>query len=144
MFQRHRIQNQSPMLITTNTRQREPIFADYACAREAIESLYRVQMFTPFFLFGFVIMPDHCHFVLNVPEGGSISKIMCAYKRSVCFEIGKPIWQSRFHVKILDDVAAALRYVHFNPVKKNLCEQIDEYPWSSASGRWDISEIPVL
>ncbi len=131
------------MLVTTNTMNRVPVFADPAYAREAVESLYRVQQSQPFFLFGFVIMPDHCHFVLTVPEFGSISKIMYAYKRAVSFEIGKPIWQSRFHMKEAGNVSEVLKYVHANPVKKNLCEECSQYPWSSASGRWDVCDLEM-
>ncbi len=143
MFQRHPIQNQHLMLVTTNTKDRIRIFANPACAREAVESLYRVQCWKPFFLFGFVIMPDHCHFLMNVPEHGSISKIMQAYKRSVCFEIGKAIWQSRFHIKIVHSCGPVLKYIHMNPVRQNLCLEPAAYPWSSASGRWDVCDLPM-
>lgn len=139
MFQRHPLQNLEPMLITTNTVKRMPVFSDPACAREAVESLYRVQCFQPFFLFGFVIMPDHCHFLLTIPERSSISRVMHAYKRAVSFEIGRPIWQSRFHLKVVKDISAVLSYIHLNPCRKNLCDIPEHYPWSSASGRWDVS-----
>ena len=144
MFQRHPIQSNMPMLITSVTADREPVFANSAYAREAVESLYRIQTFRPFFLFGFVIMPDHCHLVLNVPEGGSISKIMYVYKRAVSFEIGRPVWQTRFHLKAIRSVQAAVRYVHLNPVVADLCSDPRSYPWSSASGRWDVSDIPFF
>ena len=130
------------MFVTTNTRDREAVFYDQAYAREAVESLYRVQSFHPFFLYAFVIMPDHCHFLLYVTEHGSISRLMYAYKRSVSFEIGRPIWQPRFYVKIVqDNIDAVIRYIHMNPIKKDLCDKPSDYPWSSASGRWDVSDI---
>ena len=144
MFQRPPIQNQHLMLITTNTKDRPQVFADPACAREAIESLYRVQYWNPFFLFGFVIMPDHGHFLLNVPEHGSISRVMQAYKRSVSFEIGKAVWQSRFHMEIVQSCRRVLNYIHLNPVRQNLCLEATAYPWSSASGRWDVCELPMM
>ncbi len=143
MSQRRPVQNQQFIFVTTNTRDREPVFYDQACDREVVESLYRVQSFHPFFLYAFVIMPDHCHFLLTVPESGSISRIMYAFKRSVSFEIGRPIWQSRFYAKIvIDDIDRVIRYIHMNPVKKDLCDQPSDYPWSSASGRWDVSDVP--
>lgn len=143
MFQHHAIQNQALVLITTNTAQRKPIFASGPCARQAIESLYRIQMFNPFFLYAFVVMPDHCHLLLYVPEFGSISKIMVAWKRAVSFEIGKPIWQTRFHMKKIDGAGRVIDYIHHNPVRRRLCEAPDEYPWSSASGRWDITSLEL-
>ncbi len=141
MSQRHPIQNGRTMLITTNTYRRVPVFKDPAAARIAIETLYVVQELYPFFLYGFVMMPDHCHFLLRVPEGGSISKIMNLYKRDVRFNIGKPIWQNRFHMRIIDNGAGALEYIHQNPVRSNLCAHAEDYPWSSASGRWQIHSL---
>jgi putative transposase len=101
MFQRHPIQNQHMMFVTTNIYNRIPVFANPAHARMATETLYDIQKEYPFFLYAFAIMPDHCHFLMHVPEHGSISKIMYQYKRAVSFHVGKPIWQSRFHLKII-------------------------------------------
>jgi REP element-mobilizing transposase RayT len=132
------------MFITTNTKDRHPIFGQPACAREAIEAMYRVQIFNPFFLHGFVIMPDHCHFLVTVPEPGSISRIMQSYKRAVSFGISLgPIWQSRFHQKIPTKPEKVLQYIHQNPVKAGLCKNPDDYPWSSASGKWDVMDLDV-
>ncbi len=66
--------------MTTNVKDRKPIFRNDAYAREAIETLYRVQESYPFMLYAFVIMPDHCHFLLQIPDGGSLSKMMNVYK----------------------------------------------------------------
>ena len=49
MFQRHPIQNEALMLITTNTQHRRKVFADSAYAKEAVDSLYRTQQLHPFF-----------------------------------------------------------------------------------------------
>lgn len=142
MSQRHPIQHERSMLVTTVTANRMPIFneAPYAC--EAIDTLYRVQQLHPFFLYGFVIMPDHCHFLLYVPEPGSISKIMNVYKTGVTFNLGIPkLWQRRFHMREIDNRSEALTYIHLNPVRKSLSETSESYSWSSASGRWDVSPL---
>jgi len=142
MFQRHPIQCNELMFITTNVQDRNPVFQNPAFAKEAVETLYRVQQMYPFFLHAFVIMPDHCHFLLKVPEGGPISKIMRAYKYGLTFNFGiGAFWQSRFHIKIPDDASPVLHYIHLNPVKAGLVEVPEEYTWSSACGRWDVSPI---
>lgn len=130
------------MLITTNIQGRKDIFFDPAAARIAVESLYQIQAHYPFFLFGFVIMPDHCHILMNVPEGGSVSKTIGIYKRAVSFNIGRgPIWQSRFHIRLAREPWLALKYIHQNPVKAELCVTPQDYPWSLASGRWDVVSL---
>ena len=146
MFQRHPIQNSALMFITTNTFNRSPFFADQARAREAVECLYRVQSLYPFFLFGFVIMPDHCHFLLRVDPPLSISTIMNSFKSGLTFDTGIPkLWQSRFHMRVIDHhPEVVLQYIHMNPVKAGLIEQQGKYLWSSASGKWDICQLDVV
>jgi REP element-mobilizing transposase RayT len=128
------------MFITTNVQAKKEIFLKSEYAREAVEAIYRTQERLPFFLYSFVIMPDHCHLLLQVPEGGSISKIIAMYKRAVVFHINQgALWQSRFHLKIPDSLDTIIQYIHMNPVKQGLCQKPEEYPWSSASGKWDIT-----
>lgn len=133
------------MLVTTNVINRKPVFENPAYAREAIECLYRVQSLQPFILFGFVIMPDHCHFLLNVCENNSISKVMNAYKSGLTFDLGMPkLWQPRFHIRIIkNNIWGVLDYVHMNPVNAGLVETPEEYPWSSASGKWDVTSLNI-
>ncbi len=130
------------MLVTTVTHDREPIFEEPTYAREAVDHIYRVQQRIPFFLHGFVIMPDHCHFLLRVPAPGSISQVMRSYKMGLTFQTGEgPMWQRRFHIRLANNPHAALQYLHMNPVKAGFVESPEFYPWSSASGRWDITPI---
>lgn len=131
------------MLVTIVTKDRRKIFANPAFAREAIESLYRVQERYPFLLYGFVIMPDHCHFLLQIPESGSLSVIMRAFKYGSAFNVGiGPIWQRGFHLRIPDDASTALNYIHQNPLKADLIERPEDYHWSSASNKWDVTDLP--
>jgi len=142
MSQRHPIQGDELMFITTNLKDNLFLFSDPAAARIAVETLYSKQEIRPFYIYGFVIMPTHCHFLLRVPINGSISKIMHAYKRGVSFSLGQGIiWQPRFFIKIPSDFKRVLHYIHWNPVDAGLCEKPEDYPWSSASGKWDITEL---
>jgi REP element-mobilizing transposase RayT len=146
MFQRHPLQNDELMMVTTNTLNRVPVFADPVCAREAIECLYRLQAVRSFHIHAFVVMPDHCHFLLRVLSPYTISRLMNAYKSGLVFDIGIPkLWQPRFHIRIIErNVGRVLDYIHMNPVKKSLCERPEHYPWSSACGKWDVSEFGPL
>lgn len=127
------------MFVTINTKNRMPIFVDSACARIAVEKLYAVQEYYPYYLHSFVVMPDHCHILLTPPEDTTISRIMYTYKRKVSFDLVRgPIWQPRFDCRLVRHSADVVRYIHNNPVRKGLCNRPEDYPWSSASGRWDI------
>lgn len=142
MFQRHPVQNDVCMLITTVVAHRRKIFRNPMYARQAIETLYKVQELYPFLLFGFVFMPDHCHLLLTVPAPQSISQIMNSFKIGVCHDIGLgPLWQSRFHIIIPQKGSEALHYIHLNPVRAGLAESAEQYRWSSASGMWDVTPL---
>lgn len=98
-----------------------------------------------FYLYGFVIMPNHCHFLIRVPKPGSISMIMNRYKTCVAGNIGLgPIWQKRFHIRLVDDGVEALQYIHLNPVRAGIVDAPEQYLWSSASGRWDIADLDFI
>ena len=142
MSQRHPIQNEVIMLVTSVTVGRETFFEDAAYAREACETLYRVQELHPFFLYAFVVMPDHCHFLLRVAPPETISHIMNVYKSGLTFNLGiKKIWQKGFDIRIVKNPEEARRYIHLNPVKGGLVEIAEDYPWSSASGKWDTTHF---
>lgn len=140
----HPLQNNEFMLITSITRKREPFFSDSSIAREAIEVLYRVKRLHSFSLYGFVIMPDHCHFLMYVAWPQTISRIMNSYKSGLTFDTGiQPMWQRGFHIQVTKDVPVALEYIHQNPVKAKIVETPDKYPWSSASGEWPLLAAPT-
>ncbi len=142
MSQRHPRQNEVPMLITNVTKFRKETFIHGAFAREAIEVLYRVQEQHPFFLYAFVIMPDHCHFLIKVRSPERISNIMRMYKLGVSHSIGiGPLWQSRFDLRVPQNMSTCIRYIHMNPVRKHLVSTPEAYPWSSACGEWDITRL---
>lgn len=144
MTQRHPIQNGQIMLVTTVAKGRAPLFSNPALAREAVESLYRTLERYPVFLHGFVVMPDHIHLLVQPIAPMTISFFMSRYKTNVSLSIGiGEIWQSRFHILVIADASKALAYIHNNPWVKGLCEIPEDYPWSSASGRWDISPLDV-
>ncbi|MBI3331880.1 transposase [Candidatus Peregrinibacteria bacterium] len=145
MTQRHWIQNGHMMFVTANTLHRRLTFKDPAKARLAVESIYQTQTRFPFFLFSFVVMPDHCHILLSVPDNGSISRIMHDYKRSVSFQLGEgPIWQPRFDCQLVRNFHDVIPYIHANPVKAGLCEEVKDYLWSSASGKWDVIALDFM
>lgn len=142
MTQRHPIQNDQTTLVTIVTHDRERVFAHGPSARECIDTLYRVQQLHVFFIYSFVIMPDHCHVLLKVPSPATMADTIGSFKRNVTMNLArKVLWQSRYHAAYPRDPVEALRYIHFNPVKAGLVDYPEDYPWSSACGRWDITPL---
>jgi putative transposase len=145
MRQSRSTQNGKIMFITTNVGGNEPMFENPAHAHEAIDHLYTIKKEIPFELYGFVIMFDHCHFLMKVLPPGKISKVMRTYKMGLTFQIGHgKFWQPRFHMIIPEDPYAVLQYIHSNPVKAGLVDNEKDYRWSSASKKWPVDPLPKV
>jgi putative transposase len=86
----------------------------------------------------FVVMPDHVHLLISVPEGMSIERAMQLIKGGFSFRLKKEakylgeVWQKGFsEVRVDNDESyAAIRdYIVKNPVKAGLVETPEQYPY---------------
>jgi putative transposase len=102
----------------------------------------------PFKIDGIVILPDHLHAVMTLPEGdadfsGRWRRIKSLFSRRVVAE-GLPIrqnrrgeyalWQRRIWEHTIRDeldFARHIDYIHFNPVKHGLVTRVSDWPHSS-------------
>lgn len=133
-----------PSLITTNTHQRVKIFPSAEACELLISVIYQTRSELEFMLLAFAIMPDHFHLVALPPENGParmLQLIKGRFARTYNANSGRdgPVWQSRYHERILATEKAfsgAIEYVHNNPVVAGLADAPEGYEWSSASGRW--------
>jgi putative transposase len=84
---------------------------------------------------GYVVMPEHVHLPLSEPGKDLLSvglqalKI-CVSKRSK----ERPFWQARyydFNVFTQEKRVEKLNYIYWNPVKRGLVDQPEDWPWSS-------------
>ena len=116
-----------------------------------LNSLGETRTTHKFFLFGYVVMPDHVHAVLAVISG-SLANIMHRWKSSAARSIQKargkpgPLWQARyfdFICRRTRDVGNKLDYIHQNPVVAGLVSRADEWRWSSA-GFYSKTRTPVV
>jgi putative transposase len=103
----------------------------------------------PFHIDAWVVLPDHMHCLWTLPAGDSdfprrwrdiktaFSKSLPATEQrsAVMFQRGeRGIWQRRYwEHRIRDDrdYAAHMDYIHFNPVKHGLVENVADWPFSS-------------
>jgi len=93
-------------------------------------------------LFAYVLMPDHVHLLLLLPEQLTLEKLMNhvngASSRKVNDALGttgNKLWQGGFHDVFLRepiDFAIKVNYIHNNPVKAGIVQRSDEYIYSSA------------
>jgi len=101
---------------------------------------------------GFVLMPDHVHALLWLPEPERLETFVHGWKRMSSFDVrrwyaenaphyfedfgvGDKFWQPKsypFHIDNETTLREKLEYMHLNPVRASLVDKPIDWPWSSA------------
>jgi putative transposase len=98
-------------------------------------------------VFGYVVMPEPVHLLVNEPRIGKLDRAIQALKLSVTVrQQQRPFWQTRyydFNVFSASKHAEKLRYMHRNPVKRGLVANPEDWAWSSFR-HWATGEIGTI
>tara|TARA_R110000782_G_scaffold142309_2_gene234972 strand:+ start:2059 stop:2532 length:474 start_codon:yes stop_codon:yes gene_type:complete len=110
------------------------------------ESWRDVRQQWPFETIAAVVLPDHMHLVLALPEGDAdfpvrLRLLKAGFTRRVP-DVEKSdgrkgernIWQRRYWehaIRDADDLEACVTYVHFNPVKHGHVAGVEDWPYST-------------
>jgi putative transposase len=103
------------------------------------ELLERVRKKHDFYLFGYVLMPEHVHLLLSEPKLQRLEDTIRVLKGETSKRLKgdrKQFWQRRYHdfnVFTHDKFVEKLRYMHRNPVERGLVEAPEDWPWSSCN-----------
>jgi len=110
---------------------------------------------------GFVIMPDHVHALIWLPESQTLRRFLHGWKRMSSYRIrqwyaaqaphyfadfgpGDRFWQAKSYCfQIYSDakLQQKLDYIHLNPVRAGLVLRATDWRWSSA--RWYLEHQSV-
>jgi putative transposase len=129
-------------LVTCHTRGRLPVFQSQAAAHLWQTELVAVRRSYPYLLQGYVTLPDHVHLLLQTPAGKPVEQVLqrttLSFERNYRIMMGvpesEPVWPQQQQIKPIDDLdafAAALDYLHYNPVHHGLVERPETWPESS-------------
>jgi putative transposase len=106
-----------------------------ACFESALE---RVRQSYGLCVYGYVVMPEHVHLLVNEPERGHLAQMLQSLKQSVArtlaLRAADSFWQARyydFNVWSERKFVEKLRYIHRNPVTRGLVERPEDWQWSS-------------
>lgn len=155
---KHYFANGQIYFVTSNTKDRKEINNNIAARFFVITIAYHKYVLN-FSLFGYVIMPDHFHLLLQPCEKSPLPKIMNYIKGNfarkynefinpdlqdnvnlIDYQGGKlqksfnSVWQKEYYEYVIrdeKDFIEKLNYIHNNPVKKGLVKNPDEYEFSS-------------
>jgi REP-associated tyrosine transposase len=93
-------------------------------------------------VYGYVVMPEHVHLLVNEPPRGVLADAIHYLKLSFAKRLGGrgwsvppgSFWQKRYYDRNVRDVrefTIKLRYLHRNPVKRGLVTEPGDWKWSS-------------
>lgn len=115
------------------------------------EVLLRYRAAGKFALHAFVVMPNHIHLLITVPDGTTLERAVQFIKGGFSHEVGKvagpigPFWQKSFVDRRVRDNAEFRKYVeyiHLNPVHAGLVSAAEDCKHSSAAPGFVADEIP--
>ena len=124
--------------LTFSCYKRRPIFANSPSRSAFQTSLERVRRCYGLCVYGYVVMPEYIHMLVDEPEQCSLSRVMQSLKQSVARTLAlraeDPFWQARyydFNVWSEHKFVEKLRYIHRNPVTRGLVAHPEDWVWSS-------------
>ncbi|HEY7424981.1 MAG TPA: transposase [Gemmataceae bacterium] len=136
---------------------RNPVFAAAADYRAFLSALVQTQHRYPFRLYGYCLMPNHFHLLLEPKSGQSISRILQSLTVAHTWRYHRRhgtvghVWQGRFKSPVVqsdEHALIVLRYLEGNPLRAGMVADLRDYPWSSypvhGLGRADglLAELP--
>jgi putative transposase len=141
--------------LTTVTKNRAGIFNEPKNCKILLVTIEYFKLILDYRLYGFCIMPEHLHLLIQPVGKYDFSYIMKMLKGSFARKLNKisgtegKIWQKGFYDEcVLNsyELIKTLEYMHNNPVKANLASSPEEYPYSSYNYyyRTNYSPNPII
>ena len=128
-------------LVTTATRQRQPVFLDFRAACAACRCFEDRALLGEARMLAWVLMPDHVHWLVQVGGEGNLSRVVNRLKSASSRQVHRlmgtrgPLWQQGFHdhaLRAQEDVRRVARYVLTNPLRAGLVQRMGAYPYWNA------------
>ena len=116
--------------ITSVTRDRIPIFGNFANARKLIKILAAEQEHESVDILCFCVMPDHFHWLFQLQKG-ELSRLVKRVKSKTTRAIESQIWQQGYydhHLRSDESLITVSRYIVANPIRSELVAHIGDYP----------------
>lgn len=121
-------------LVTCVTEKRVPWFRDFFNGRIVVSTLRYHEENGNAKTLAYVVMPDHLHWLFELGEKISLSRLMGSLKSYTARRIGangQAVWQKGYHDHALrreEEVSDTARYVVANPLRAGLVQRLGDYP----------------
>ena len=148
---KHKTLSGCTYFVTTDTWQKRALFQVDELAEIVVHRIIDCREQGAYLLHEFVLMPNHLHLLLTPGVSTTLEKAMQLIKGGSSHEIHQQrghkmeIWQPGFHewtVRDSRDCENKREYIRMNPVRAKLVDQPQEWLYSSASGKFQLDEVP--
>ncbi|HLJ94862.1 MAG TPA: transposase [Gemmataceae bacterium] len=119
---------------------REAVFSADADFAAFLHALRQTRQRYPFRLYGYCLMSNHFHLLLQPESEQNISRILQSLTVAHTWRFHKAhgsvghVWQGRFKSPVIQDddhLLTVLRYIESNPMRAGLVSDVQQYPWCS-------------
>lgn len=148
---RHRTATGSSYFVTTRCWQGRQVFQVPEIAEILLQTMFDYRERNEYLLHEFVVMPNHLHLMLTPSATTSLEKAIQLIKGGSSHRThkqrqqGMQIWQEGFHdwtIRDADDWRSKVEYIRMNPARAKLVVNPEDWPYSSASGRFTLDPVP--
>ena len=148
---RHQAFHGATYFVTTKCWQGVQVFQVHEVAEILISKILEYRNKGSYSLRESVVMPNHVHLLITPGPSTSLEGAIQFVKGGSSREIHRlkgtnsEIWQLGFHESRVRDAADYKNkrdYIHFNPVVARLADKPQDWPFGSASGKYDLDPIP--
>jgi len=139
----------STYYITASTFDKKSLFQSHQMAELLLTVLYHYRKEEKYVLHEFVVMPNHFH--LLITPGETLERALQLIKGGFSFRakkelgFGGEIWQTSFYDRRVRDMTEYEKmkvYIHQNPVRAGLVQRAEDYPYSSATPKFHLDDVP--
>ena len=148
---KHRTAPGASYFVTTRCWEDRNVFQVTENAEILTLTLFQYRDQGSYLLHEFIVMPNHLHLLLTPSANTSLEKAVQLVKGASSHTIHKArensvkIWQEGFHdwtIRDAGDWQSKVEYIRLNPLRARLADKPEEWPFSSASGRYTLDAIP--
>jgi putative transposase len=134
--------------LTMCCERREPVFLTSDKVDWVTDFLRAESVRNQFMVDAFCVMPDHLHLLaFGMAPTSNLLAFVKSFKQKTAYayqkEHGLRLWQKNFYDRIVrpdESPSRVAAYIWMNPVRKGLCRNFEEYPFSGSFTRpWKIS-----
>jgi REP element-mobilizing transposase RayT len=122
--------------VTMVTNKRKPCFLNLSTARKLIQQLKLLHNDKQVYSLAWVVMPDHVHWLFQLNESVSLSKLINLFKGRTARVLNKELnrkgkfWQAAYYDHVVrkdEDIKKIARYIVANPLRAGLVNRIEDY-----------------